>query len=229
MLGLVLKLADFCKSEVQHSTDDNVGFPASSKYPHGRTASLSTSSFRSLDERLGVDQLLNLNVRCFKLLWLAVWVVEETLYLAASAVPILLIIFFPGVLKVPPSPIPNCALKHDMPVEAMRAASALLPLVSHAQSIYSRNEFLFLCIIPSSRKQNRRRSRCREMLPQVRFSTEKGGTNSSPLQCSQTPQPRSRTLRWPLCNAEVPLGGHYSTVMSTFELSQVYLVFRRLA
>lgn len=58
------------------------------------------------------------------------------LYLATSAVPILLIIVFPSALKVPPSPIPNCALRHDMPVEAMCAASALLPLVSHAQTLF---------------------------------------------------------------------------------------------
>lgn len=57
-------------------------------------------------------------------------------HLAASAVPILLIIFFPSVLKVSPSPIPNCVLEHDMPVEAMCAASALLPLVSHAQTLF---------------------------------------------------------------------------------------------
>lgn len=137
--------------------------------------------------------------------------------------------FFPSVWKVPPSPIPNSVLKHDIPVEAMCAASALLPLVSHAQTIYSRNKFLFLCIIPSSRKQNRRRSWCRKTLSQVRFATEKGGTTFIPLQCSQTPQPRSRIVGWPLCNAKVPLGGHHSTVMSTCGLGQVYLVFRRLA
>jgi len=58
------------------------------------------------------------------------------LHLAASAVPILLIIFFPSVLKMPPSPIPSCALKRDVPAEAMCAASALLPLVSHAQTLF---------------------------------------------------------------------------------------------
>lgn len=35
--------------------------------------------------------------------------------------------------------------------------------------------------------------------------------------------------RWLLCNARGPLGGYHTMGMSKFELSQVYLVFRRLA
>lgn len=48
------------------------------------------------------------------------------------------------------------------------------PWITCTASIYSRSEFLFLCIIPASRKQNRRRSWWRKMFPQVGFSTEKG-------------------------------------------------------
>lgn len=103
------------------------------------------------------------------------------------------------------------------------------PWITCTASIYSRSEFLFLCIISASRKQNRRRSWCRKMFPQVRFATEKGETTSCPLQCPHTPQPPSRILHWPLCHGQVPPGGHQTTVMSTFKLSQVYLVFRRLA
>lgn len=137
--------------------------------------------------------------------------------------------FFLSVLEVPPSPILTPATARHAGWSCVCSICSPPPGITCAGSIYSRNKFLFLCIIPSSRKQNRRRSRCRKMLPQVRFLTEKGGRTSSPLQCSQTPQPTSRTIRWPLRNAQVPLGDHHTRVMSTFELSQVYLVFRRLA
>lgn len=119
----------FCsRAKVPQRSDDNVGFPASAKHPQGRAASLPASSFTPLTDRLRVDQLLNLSVRGFKLqpgeqqkgfTWLPP-----------------LEIFSPNVLEVPPSPSPEWVLNPGIPVETACAASALLPLGSHARPLF---------------------------------------------------------------------------------------------